>query len=320
MSSNQGHSSDASEMSTESEAKKKKEYEETVSRSYVILAESNGWRNPDNSIFPISTENLCNYIRAKMVTNSSKSIEWYINGLRRYHEKLYKNKDWELVCKHPDVINLLKKIKAESKLKSEKESFGTSHHHTGKGNWRAEQLNAENRLTGVSTNIRFPMVIEATTKPINSISVEQNHEFLGNIHIPFVAASRNNETMSNLLDGNETDSQEESSGSKSVLAEKFDPMIVGSDSEDDDDEDYEPESFKYRYESAYRSLKAKYAMKCDYHFDGCVPLGEGRHFILAEKLYRRWAALIASGEDFDINSLPTSPELTEFHVDRAVSI
>ncbi|CAG8549047.1 10042_t:CDS:2 [Acaulospora morrowiae] len=341
-SSNHSHSlDDASEMSTDStETKKKKEYGETVSRSYIILAEAKGWKNSDNSIFPISMENLCNYIRAKMATNNSKSIEWYLNGLRRYHEKLFKNKDWELVCKHPDVTNLLKQIKAEKES-----SLGTPHP-AEKGNWRAEQINAENRFTEVSTNVRVPVVIEAT-QPNNSISAEPNLEFLGTI--PFLdVASGNNETFSNLLDddsyeGNdETDSQEESSGSKSVLTEKFDPMIVGSDS-DEDDEDYvppkmrrryqdvqyiqetlfaddEPESFKSRYENAYSNLKMKYTVKCDFHPEGCVQLGEGRHFILTERLYKRWAALVASGEDFDADSLPNSSELDEFHTDRAISM
>ncbi|CAG8610279.1 4556_t:CDS:2, partial [Diversispora eburnea] len=250
-----------SDVSTDStEIKKKKEYGETVSRSYILLAEQKGWKNPDNSLFPISSTNLCNYIRVKMATNNPKSIEWYINA------------------------NL--------------------------------------------ANLEFPNTFSS---------------------IPFLddVMSGNKETLSTStpLDGNDdsSDSPEDESSESKSGGEKFDAMIVGSESEDDDEDyvppkmrkryqevhyiqetmfndDEEPESFKSRYEIAYASLKSKYSKYCHYHYEGCVLLDGGRHFILSEKLYKRWAALVASGDDFDIDSLPNSPELTEFYADRAIPI
>ncbi|RHZ49562.1 hypothetical protein Glove_519g12 [Diversispora epigaea] len=367
---------EVSDVSTDStEIKKKKEYGETVSRSYILLAEQKGWKNSDNSLFPISSTNLCNYIRVKMATNNPKSIEWYINGLKRYHEKLFMNKNWETICKHPDVTKLLNQVKTENKLKNDKEfsSFGNSYPKE-KENKRVEQIynvNAENKFTEVSTNVRIPVVVEAiqpnnsinSINSINSMMItsDVNLANLANLEFPDTFSSMpflddvmsgNKETLTtstplddDSYEGNDDSSDspdDESSESKSG-GEKFDAMNVGSESEDDDEDyvppkmrrryqevhyiqetmlndDEEPESFKSRYEIAYASLKSKYSRYCHYHYEGCVLLDGGRHFILSEKLYKRWAALVASGDDFDIDSLPNSPELTEFYADRAISL
>ncbi len=116
-----GDLSGASSDSADSEAKKLKKksmpYYESVGRSYKILAEERGWKNPDNTIFPISVTNLCHYVRVKKDTNNSKSVDWYIAALKKYQELVLNIKDWDEVRKHPEVKQLMSQIKVEGNSK-----------------------------------------------------------------------------------------------------------------------------------------------------------------------------------------------------------
>jgi hypothetical protein len=124
--------SGASSDSADSEVRSKKKsipYYESVGRSYKILAEEKGWKNPDNTIFPISVTNLCNYVRVKKDTNNSKSVDWYIAALKKYQELILNIKDWDEVRKHPEVKQLMSQIK-----ESDSSSGTPSGKDKGKGN------------------------------------------------------------------------------------------------------------------------------------------------------------------------------------------
>ncbi|CAG8757844.1 10218_t:CDS:2 [Dentiscutata erythropus] len=82
----------------------------------------------------------------------------------------------------------------------------------------------------------------------------------------------------------------------------------------------EPESFKSCYERSLSILKSLYEDHCDFHPDGCVLLPDDLHFVLNDTLYRHWALLCASGDDFVETELPVSNELEEFSKSHAVKI
>ncbi|CAG8777592.1 16872_t:CDS:2 [Dentiscutata erythropus] len=344
-----GDASGASSDSADS-AKKTKEYSETVAKSYAALAEQKGWKNPDNTLFPISLNNLCNFLRVKMATNNSRSLDWYIGGLHRYQKNVLNIQNWDDVRRHPSVKELLSQLKAENKPRSGRESppgtpeKGKRNKQTIDDNSCFESVKSTPEVGSISIDLSKPL------SPIDSkISTESILEYRGPslssskpLIDPFSSIKLDNE---NIIISQEYDS----TVSKPNSAEKFDPMVV-SNSDDDDleisnarggyiatpkrrrkdndnlheanqvDDDDEPESFKSRYEKALATLKIKYKNCCRYHPEGCFLLNNNRHFILNERLYRRWAALCASGDDINTNLLPSAPELDEFSEENAVQL
>nr|CAG8555330.1 5951_t:CDS:10 [Entrophospora candida] len=63
--------------------------------------------------------------------------------------------------------------------------------------------------------------------------------------------------------------------------------------------------------------ESKYMGECLIHQEGCVILDNEKHFVLNNVLYRHWASLVASGDDYNIDSLPVAPELDEFDESHA---
>ncbi|RIB19090.1 hypothetical protein C2G38_2036347 [Gigaspora rosea] len=343
-----GDASGASSDSADS-SKKTKEYSESVAKSYVVLAEQNGWKNPDSTIFPISLNNLCNFLRVKMATNNSRSLDWYIGGLNRYQKNVLKIQDWDDVRKHPNVKELLNQLKGENKPRNGRESPpGTPE----KGKRIKQVVDNNGYFEAGSISID----LSKSSSPIDSkISTESILEYRG----PSLSSSKPiidvgiNPFSSIKSDGESIIISQEydPTASKPNSAEKYDPMVV-SNSDDDDmgppkknnnnnarggyiatpkrrrkDSDNlheanqdEPESFKSRYEKALATLKIKYKNCCKYHPEGCVLLNNNRHFALNDRLYRRWAALCASGDDINTNLLPSAPELAEFFEENAVQI
>ncbi|CAJ0648543.1 614_t:CDS:10 [Entrophospora sp. SA101] len=66
--------------------------------------------------------------------------------------------------------------------------------------------------------------------------------------------------------------------------------------------------------------ESKYMGECLIHQEGCVILDNEKHFVLNNVLYRHWASLVASGDDYNIDSLPVAPELDEFDESHARSL
>ncbi|CAJ0747936.1 10165_t:CDS:2 [Entrophospora sp. SA101] len=92
------------------------------------------------------------------------------------------------------------------------------------------------------------------------------------------------------------------------------------DMSDSNNQELQYESFKFRFDTAITLLKSKYMGECLIHQEGCVILDNEKHFVLNNVLYRHWASLVASGDDYNIDSLPVAPELDEFDESHAVSI
>src|SRR5260364_21981 len=71
---------------------------------------NNNWRNPDRSIWPISTPSLINYIKFLHTNVSPPTILIYLSVLKHHHTKNYY--DWILTCSDPLIIQFLKTIDA----------------------------------------------------------------------------------------------------------------------------------------------------------------------------------------------------------------
>jgi len=164
-----GASSDSADSEGRRSKKKSIPYYETVGRSYKALAEEKGWKNPDNTIFPISVTNLCNYVRVKKDTNNSKSVDWYIAALKKYQELVLNIKDWDEVRKHPEVKQLMSQIKeSNSKIGSDMSSGTPSSKDKGKGNTEQSIIEIKKDNSG------FPKLNEVNPQlgPFNSLSLQ----------------------------------------------------------------------------------------------------------------------------------------------------
>ncbi|CAB4443017.1 unnamed protein product [Rhizophagus irregularis] len=338
--------SGASSDSADSEARSKKKsipYYESVGRSYKSLADEKGWKNPDNTIFPISVTNLCNYVRVKKDTNNSKSVDWYIAALKKYQELVLNIKDWDEVRKHPEVKQLMSQIKEiNSKIGSDTSPGTPSSKDKGKGNTEQSIIEIKKDNSG------FPKTNEIITQ-FGSFSNITFQKFSSTNQPPGPA-----ETALALL-GSEFNPflvDDDSLGRRDLLTKKlvddayeftnYDNSTFDQMSASDDDEDYVPpkksssargyipdrkrrrkryldseshsdddetESFKSRYETSLSILKSKYMDACKNHPSGCYQIENGKHFVLNDKIFRRWASLCASGDDVNEDSLPYSEEL-----------
>lgn len=341
--------SGASSDSADSEVRSKKKsipYYETVGRSYKSLADEKGWKNPDNTIFPISVTNLCNYVRVKKDTNNSKSVDWYIAALKKYQELVLNIKDWDEVRKHPEVKQLMSQIKEiNSKIGSDTSPGTPSSKDKGKGNTEQSIIEIKKDNSGFPktneiitqfgsfSNISFQN-FSSTNQPPGP--AETALALLGSEFNPFLvdddSLGRRDLLTKKLVDDtyeftnyepkyNSTFDQMSASDDdedyvppkKSSSARGYIPdrkrrrkRYLDSESHSDDDE---PESFKSRYETSLSILKSKYMDVCKNHPGGCYQIENGKHFVLNDKIFRRWASLCASGDDVNEDSLPYSEEL-----------
>ncbi|CAI2162979.1 12996_t:CDS:2 [Funneliformis geosporum] len=352
---NGGYLSGASSDSADSEAKRLRKkslpYYESVGRSFRILAEERGWKNPDNSIFPISVANLCNYVRVKKDTNNSKSVDWYIAALKKYQELVLNVKDWDEVRKHPEVKRLMSQIKVEgnSKIVGDSSPVTPSGKDKGKGNGEQSiiEINKNNSefphsnkvnpqfgshsnlsLQTFSSTNKFPGPAETALALLGPFMVDDDS--IGRKD-PILSKKLVDETL-------DFDTPNYEPSTSKFTSRLVDPMVI---SASDDDEDYlppikkssrgyipdrkrrrkrhldseshsdddEPESFKSRFENALGVLKSKYVDACKNHPNGCCTVKTGKHFVLNDRLLRRWASLCASGDDVNEDSLPYSDEL-----------
>ncbi|GBC00693.1 hypothetical protein RclHR1_03940019 [Rhizophagus clarus] len=342
--------SGASSDSADSEVRSKKKsipYYESVGRSYKILAEEKGWKNQDNTIFPISVTNLCNYVRVKKDTNNSKSVDWYIAALKKYQELVLNIKGWDEVRKHPEVKQLMSQIKdSNSKIGSDTSPGTPSGKDKGKGN--TEQSIVEIK----KDNSGFPKSNEVNPqlRPFSSLSLQNFSStnqtpgpaetalaLLGSEFNPFPVDDDPLGIRESILSKKLVDDAYEFTNYEPKYNSTFDQMSASDDDEDyvppkksssargyipdrkrrrkryldseSHSDDDEPESFKSRYETSLSILKSKYMDACKNHPGGCYPIENGKHFVLNDKLFRRWASLCASGDDVNEDSLPYSEEL-----------
>ncbi|RIA93301.1 hypothetical protein C1645_819619 [Glomus cerebriforme] len=357
--------SGASSDSADSEVRLKKKsipYYETVGRSYKTLAEEKGWKNPDNTIFPISVTNLCNYIRVKKSTSNSKSVDWYITALKKYQELVLNIKNWDEVRKHQEVKQLISQIKVEgnSKIGSDASPGTLSGKDKGKGNTEQSniQINKDNLGFSKLNEVNPQLGLFSNLSLQNFSSTNQSPgpaqtalALLGSECNPFLvdddSLGRRDPGAKQLVDD---DALEEYPGYETKYTTTRLDFMLGSD----DDEDYvppkksssargyipdrkkrrkryldseshsdddEPESFKSRYENSLSILRSKYMDVCKNHPGGCYIIENGKHFVLNDKLFRRWASLCASGDDVNESSLPVSEELErDFSELKSISI
>ncbi|CAG8622481.1 7120_t:CDS:2 [Funneliformis mosseae] len=349
-----GDLSGASSDSADSEAKKLRKkslpYYESVGRSFRILAEERGWRNADNSIFPISVTNLCNYVRVKKDTNNSKSVDWYIAALKKYQELVLNVKDWDEVRKHPEVKRLMSQIKVEgnSKIGGDSSPLAPSGKDKGKGNGERSiiEINKNNSEFPHSNKVnpQFGSYSNLSLQTFSSTNkfpgpAETALALLGPFMVDDDSIGRKDSILSKKLvdETLDFDTPNYEPSTSKFTSRLVDPMVI---SASDDDEDYvppkkssrgyipdrkrrrkrlldseshsdddEPESFKSRYENSLSVLKSKYVDSCKNHPNGCYPVKTGKHFVLNDRLFRRWASLCASGDDVNEDSLPYSDEL-----------
>ncbi|KAG9289548.1 hypothetical protein G9A89_002321 [Geosiphon pyriformis] len=82
--------------------------------SYEKIARVENWINLDGSVFPVSPESLCKFIRFKSRTNNPQSVDWYVNGLMKYQFELgFENPD--RVKYHPDVTTTRTRMREDYK-------------------------------------------------------------------------------------------------------------------------------------------------------------------------------------------------------------
>ncbi|CAG8519097.1 17080_t:CDS:2 [Acaulospora morrowiae] len=308
--------------STDPKTGEKVEFADKTMRAYIILAESCGWKNVDGTIFPISVANLCNYIRTKKSTNNLQSIKWYLTGFKKYHQNFLHNREWDAVCKHPDVIDLLNEHETEE---TTKRAHGISNNENlEKSKIREQQsINGYKKSVEFFTELEFPSVnFEFSEKQICG---SQGLQSLGSIPTFMNGIiSQSTSVIVNTTESNDEeremceDSPQVGNGSpRKSIALRRSHRIGNSKSEDLYEE---PLSFRSRFKAALVGLKAKYSGHCSHHPKGCFLVGKNRHFIITDQLFKRWASLCASGEDVTINHLPDSEDLTEFSVKNAVWI
>ncbi|CAG8435861.1 13398_t:CDS:2 [Rhizophagus irregularis] len=321
--------SGASSDSADSEARSKKKsipYYESVGRSYKSLADEKGWKNPDNTIFPISVTNLCNYVRVKKDTNNSKSVDWYIAALKKYQELVLNIKDWDEVRKHPEVKQLMSQIKEiNSKIGSDTSPGTPSSKDKGKGNTEQSIIEIKKDNSGFPktneiitqfgsfSNISFQN-FSSTNQPPGP--AETALALLGSEFNPFLVDD-DSLGRRDLLTKKLVDDTYEFTNYEPKYNSTFDQMSASDDDEDyvppkrrrkryldseSHSDDDEPESFKSRYETSLSILKSKYMDTCKNHPGGCYQIENGKHFVLNDKIFRRWASLC-------VYSLPYSEEL-----------
>ncbi|GES74065.1 hypothetical protein GLOIN_2v1586146 [Rhizophagus clarus] len=296
--------SGASSDSADSEVRSKKKsipYYESVGRSYKILAEEKGWKNQDNTIFPISVTNLCNYVRVKKDTNNSKSVDWYIAALKKYQELVLNIKGWDEVRKHPEVKQLMSQIKdSNSKIGSDTSPGTPSGKDKGKGNTEQSIVEIKKDNSGFpKSNEVNPQESILSKKLVDDAYEFTNYEPKYNSTFDQMSASDDDEDYV---------PPKKSSSARGYIPDRKRRRKRYLDSESHSDDD-EPESFKSRYETSLSILKSKYMDACKNHPGGCYPIENGKHFVLNDKLFRRWASLCASGDDVNEDSLPYSEEL-----------
>ncbi|CAG8785930.1 2322_t:CDS:1, partial [Racocetra fulgida] len=213
-----GTSSDSADSS-----KKTKEYSENVAKSYAALAEPKGWKNPDNSLFPISVNNLCNFLRVKMATNNSRSLDWYIGGLHRYQKNVLKIQNWDDVRKHPSVKSLLNQLKGRESPPVTLEK--------GK---RIKQGIDDDSFEVESTGIDLSKPLNPIDSkiPIENVPEYRSSSLPSSSSKPFadVGFSSIKSDVENVIISQEYDP----TVSKHNSVERYDPMVV-SNSDDDDD-------------------------------------------------------------------------------------
>lgn len=222
---------DASGTSSDSadSLKKTKEYSENVAKSYVALAEPKGWKNPDNTLFPISVNNLCNFLRVKMATNNSRSLDWYIGGLHRYQKNVLKIQEWDEVRKHPSVKNLLNQLKGRESPPVSLEK-GKRIKQVTDDDSCFESIKSIPEVESTGVDLSKPLNPIDSKIPIESVPEYRSLSLSSSKPFADVGFSSIKSDVENVIISQECDP----TVSKHNSAERYDPMVV---SNSDDDED-----------------------------------------------------------------------------------
>ncbi|CAG8465482.1 5724_t:CDS:2 [Paraglomus occultum] len=285
-------------------------YFEQVGRSYANLAHDRHWRNADGSVYPISVEHLKEYIILKYESSNMKSVLWHIGALKRYQTEVLKFKKWDEVRNHPDVLKLLAELEESEAYKSDDEGgIAPLGGVQNRGKGKAEDLSLKTKrpVSRFDLSRRPAQTILALLGRTNG----EGNESLGDASGSNTAATAAEPRFE------QGDSFMVTDDSGNYMTVKRRRLRSESDSESSEDG---PESFKLRYDTALSILKSKYVNSCTKHLRGCFPIDERRHLLLDEKMIKRWATLIASGDDVIVESPPQFEEFPEFNTDRAVCI
>ncbi|CAG8468941.1 1488_t:CDS:2 [Paraglomus brasilianum] len=326
-------------------------YFEHVGRSYANLAHDRNWRNADGSVYPISVEHLKEYIILKYESSNMKSVLWHVGALKRYQTEVLKFKRWDDVRNHPEIQQLLAELEESEAHKSDDGGITPLGVAQDRGKGKAEDLSlkAKRPVSRFDLSKRPAQTILALLGRTNG----EGNESLGNAsgsNVAATAAEPRFEQGDSFMEGddmeeddtsqrdqingnidyralfqNDSDDSDYIPPSKNTLTDDSGNYMtvkrrkLRSESDSDSSEDG-PESFKLRYDTALSILKSKYVNSCTKHLRGCFPIDERRHLLLDEKMIKRWATLIASGDDVIVESPPQFEEFPEFNTDRAVCI